>query len=176
MGPRRDWTLLAKVGRDDVGVAQHVRRRAVGDALTEIEHRDVICDLLHHRHVVVDDEDGQAVPLEALEQANPELATPDSPTQRVGSDLDARLPKIRHPVPMLSLSKAYSADDLRTWRVWADYDLGQTITSAFALGCVQKGRAVIATFQALLITLPAVQVVDGVRRHLQAIGRLGRTP
>ena len=54
--------------------------------------------------------------LDAIEKAHPELITPDSPTQRVGSDLDARLPKIRHPLPMLSLSKAYSADDLHNWR------------------------------------------------------------
>jgi DNA ligase (NAD+) len=54
--------------------------------------------------------------LDAIEKAHPELITPDSPTQRVGSDLDSRLPKIKHPVPMLSLAKAYSADDLRAWR------------------------------------------------------------
>ena len=54
--------------------------------------------------------------LDAIEKAHPELITADSPTQRVGSDLDTRLPKIKHPVPMLSLSKAYSADDLRAWR------------------------------------------------------------
>jgi hypothetical protein len=51
-------------------MAQHVRGRTVGDALAEIQHGDVVGDLLHHRHVVVDDEDGQAVPLETLEQAD----------------------------------------------------------------------------------------------------------
>ena len=51
-------------------MAQNIRGRAVGYALAEIEHRDVVGDLLHHRHVVVDDEDGQAVPLKSLEQAD----------------------------------------------------------------------------------------------------------
>jgi hypothetical protein len=67
-------------------------------------------------------------------------------------------------------------DDLRTSRVWADYDIGRTITAAIAQRCVQEGRAIIASFQALLTTLSPVQVADGVRRHLQAVGRLGKTP
>jgi len=54
--------------------------------------------------------------LDAIEKAQPDLITPDSPTQRVGSDLDTRLPKIKHPVPMLSLAKAYSPDDIRAWK------------------------------------------------------------
>ncbi len=41
--------------------------------------------------------------LQALEAAHPELATPDSPTRRVGGKpLDA-FPKVRHAVPMLSI-------------------------------------------------------------------------
>src|SRR5947209_19122517 len=54
--------------------------------------------------------------LDAIEKAHPELITPDSPTQRVGSDLDTRLPKITHPQPMLSLSKAYTPDEIRAWK------------------------------------------------------------
>jgi hypothetical protein len=70
MGPRQSRALLAQIGRDDVGVAQNFRRRAVGDAFAEIEHRDVIGDLLHHRHVVIDDKDRQPVSFEAREQTN----------------------------------------------------------------------------------------------------------
>src|SRR5215831_18663600 len=51
--------------------------------------------------------------LDAIEKAHPELITPDSPTQRVGSDLDTRLPKVTHPQPTLSLSKAYTEDEIR---------------------------------------------------------------
>lgn len=50
-----------------------------------------------------------------LEEAHPELRTPDSPTQRVGSDLSEDLPKIQHPAPILSLSNAFSEDDLKRW-------------------------------------------------------------
>src|SRR5205823_10072823 len=47
---------LPEIGGDDFGVAQHLRRRAVGDAAAEVEHRDVIGDLLDQMHVVIDDE------------------------------------------------------------------------------------------------------------------------
>jgi DNA ligase (NAD+) len=41
--------------------------------------------------------------LQALEQAHPDLLTPDSPTQRVGGAVRSDLPKVRHAVPMLSI-------------------------------------------------------------------------
>ncbi|MBN8635265.1 MAG: NAD-dependent DNA ligase LigA [Anaerolineae bacterium] len=53
--------------------------------------------------------------LVALEQAHPELITPDSPTQRSGSDISEDFPKVRHPAPILSLSNVYNADEVRAW-------------------------------------------------------------
>jgi DNA ligase (NAD+) len=50
-----------------------------------------------------------------LEQEHPELLTPDSPTQRAGNDLSEDFPKLRHPAPILSLSNAFSAEDLQAW-------------------------------------------------------------
>ncbi len=53
--------------------------------------------------------------LVALETAHPELITPDSPTQRAGSDLQGDFPKLTHPAPILSLSNCFTEDDLREW-------------------------------------------------------------
>ena len=53
--------------------------------------------------------------LEKLEQENPALITPDSPTQRVGSGLNADFIKVQHLVPMLSLENSYDAADLIDW-------------------------------------------------------------
>nr|WP_198588835.1 NAD-dependent DNA ligase LigA [Alloalcanivorax mobilis] len=51
--------------------------------------------------------------LQALEEKHPDLVSPDSPTQRVGDQpLDA-FQQVRHRVPMLSLSNAFSDDELR---------------------------------------------------------------
>lgn len=51
--------------------------------------------------------------LEKLEQLYPELITPDSPTQRVTSDLSSDFPPVTHLTPMLSLDNSYNGDDLR---------------------------------------------------------------
>ena len=50
--------------------------------------------------------------LERLEAENPDLITPDSPTQRVGSDLTKEFKPVEHKIPMLSLSNTYSEDEL----------------------------------------------------------------
>src|SRR5215469_18676445 len=49
--------------------------------------------------------------LEDLEAAHPELATPDSPTQRVGGQPIDRFQSVTHRIPMLSIGKAFSADE-----------------------------------------------------------------
>ena len=54
--------------------------------------------------------------LVALETAFPALVTPDSPTQRVGgAPAGGRFPEVRHGRPMLSLSNAFSHDELRAF-------------------------------------------------------------
>ena len=50
--------------------------------------------------------------LRDLEAAHPDLVTPDSPTQRVGSAPSSRFAKVRHSVPMLSLGNAFSEEDV----------------------------------------------------------------
>ncbi|HVO69360.1 MAG TPA: NAD-dependent DNA ligase LigA, partial [Aggregatilineaceae bacterium] len=67
--------------------------------------------------VITDGEyDALFAELKAIEAEHPDLVTPDSPTQRVGSDLQSDLPKVRHVVPILSLSNTYSADEVQSWR------------------------------------------------------------
>lgn len=51
--------------------------------------------------------------LQHLEDAHPELITPDSPTQRVGSDLSSAFPTVTHARPMLSLANTYSEEEAR---------------------------------------------------------------
>ena len=51
--------------------------------------------------------------LDELETAHPELVTPDSPTQRVGSAPSAKFAAVRHAIPMLSLGNAFSEAEVR---------------------------------------------------------------
>jgi len=51
--------------------------------------------------------------LRALEETNPDIVTPDSPTQRVGGMASSAFAPVRHDVPMLSLGNAFADDDMR---------------------------------------------------------------
>jgi DNA ligase (NAD+) len=53
--------------------------------------------------------------LVALEAAWPALVTPESPTQRVGGQLPGTFDEVRHRRMMLSLSNAFSHDELRAF-------------------------------------------------------------
>ena len=53
--------------------------------------------------------------LDALEAANPQLITPDSPTQRIGDEPLAGLKQIEHRVPMLSIDNTYSPAEVKEY-------------------------------------------------------------
>ena len=50
-----------------------------------------------------------------LEKEFPELITPESPTQRVGSETDKAFKQVKHSQPMLSLSNVFSINDLTSF-------------------------------------------------------------
>lgn len=50
-----------------------------------------------------------------IERAHPELRSDTSPTNRVGSDLTGDFPEVSHTIPVLSLDKAYSAQEVVSW-------------------------------------------------------------
>jgi len=97
-----------------------VTRKDSDKAAAEAERlRDEI-DRHNYRYHVLDDPeisdaeyDKLMRRLEALEQANPELATPDSPTQRVGAAPSERFRAVRHRTPMMSLGNAMDAEEMR---------------------------------------------------------------
>ena len=53
--------------------------------------------------------------LQELEARHPEMADPNSPTQRVGSDLNQEFQQVAHRYPMLSLANTYSEQDVADW-------------------------------------------------------------
>ena len=71
--------------------------------------------------------------LQALEARHPELYDPNSPTQRVGSDLSDGFVQVAHRYPMLSL--AYSEQDVRDWFESVSKGLGG---EAFEVCCEMK--------------------------------------
>ena len=53
--------------------------------------------------------------LQELEARHPELYDANSPSQRVGSDLQSEFHQVKHRYPMLSLANTYSEQDVRDW-------------------------------------------------------------
>ena len=87
----------------------------VGELRREIAEHD-------HRYYVLDDPtigddvyDALLSELRELESENPDLLTPDSPTQRVGGVALEKFEQVRHLEPMLSLANARGADEFRAW-------------------------------------------------------------
>ncbi len=66
--------------------------------------------------------------LKALEEANPELRSPDSPTQKVGGAASSSFAPVKHARPMLSLDNTYDEEDIRAWndRLMKNMPAGQT--------------------------------------------------
>ncbi|MCU1222614.1 MAG: ligase, NAD-dependent [Edaphobacter sp.] len=90
----------------------------------EQELQEMRDTLRHHEHLYyVEDSpeitdaqyDALMNKLKKLEEAHPELVTPDSPTQRVGGKPREGFVKTAHSRPMLSLDNAYNEEELRAW-------------------------------------------------------------
>jgi DNA ligase (NAD+) len=84
--------------------------------------------------------------LVALEAAFPQFITPESPTQRVGgAQTKSELPKVQHPVQMLSLGDVFSLDELNAWDARVTKDLGEQ--TAYNLELKIDGLAVALDYQ-----------------------------
>nr|WP_125776929.1 NAD-dependent DNA ligase LigA [Antribacter gilvus] len=68
--------------------------------------------------------DARMAELRALEAEHPALATPESPTQRVGGQVAAGFATVEHLERMLSLDNVFSVEELRAWDAKVARDLG----------------------------------------------------
>lgn len=68
-------------------------------------------------HPTISDQvfDGLMKELQELEQRNPDMADPNSPSQRVGSDINQNFTQVEHKYPMLSLANTYNENDVAEW-------------------------------------------------------------
>lgn len=120
----------------------------------------------HHNHLyyieakpVISDREFDTLlkELEDLEAAHPELQTPDSPTQRVGGAPIASFATITHRVPMQSIDKATSAQELRDFdgRVRKALNKGEAVRYVVELKI--DGVAVSLTYEAGALTVGATR-------------------
>jgi len=84
------------------------------DALREkLRHHEHLYYVLDAPEISDAEYDAMMRELKALEEAHPELLTPDSPTQRVGGKPREGFVKVKHSSPMLSLDNALDETELR---------------------------------------------------------------
>lgn len=93
--------------------------------MNEIERLQQLRQLLHeynHNYYVLNQPtvsdrefDELMHELQQLEAQHPELYDANSPTQRVGSDLQQGFTQVEHRYPMLSLANTYNEQDVREW-------------------------------------------------------------
>ncbi|HZT82031.1 MAG TPA: NAD-dependent DNA ligase LigA [Gemmataceae bacterium] len=94
--------------------------------------------------------------LRKLEAAHPELATPDSPTHRVGGQPIEGFRTVVHRVPMLSIDNTYNADDLKEFDKRVRKALGKEPVT-YVVELKIDGVAISLTYEDGLLTVGATR-------------------
>lgn len=122
----------------------------------------------NHRYYVLDDPvitdpeyDALMRELRTIEEQNPNLITPDSPSQRIGAEPLSAFESVQHPRPMLSLANAFSKEDMLAWRTRVS---GLLEEARYDMVCELKfdGLAVALTYENGLLVRGATRG-DGLR-------------
>jgi DNA ligase (NAD+) len=107
--PKSDLDLETRVDSLDVEDA----KRIIAALRAEIRHHDYLYHAEGRPEISDAAFDRMFWRLQELEEAFPELVTPDSPTQRVGAQPRKDLPTVAHAAPMLSLDSSQDPDQVR---------------------------------------------------------------
>jgi len=118
--------------------------------------------------------------LERLEQANPELISGDSPTQRVGAPPASGFAPVEHAVPMLSLANARTAEELISWEARLRNHLARRDVDPGRITFVTEpkidGLAISLTYEEGRLTVGATRgdgrVGEDVTRNIETIADL----
>jgi DNA ligase (NAD+) len=97
-------------------VASNDPAARAADLRQQIEHHNLRYHQLDDPEISDAEYDALTRELRAIEEAHPELVTPDSPTQKVGAAPDtSTFAPVPHRQPMMSLDNAFSFDELLAW-------------------------------------------------------------
>ena len=88
----------------------HAIEQQLTDLRTTLRHHEYLYHVMDAPEVPDAEYDRLMRELRALEEAHPELITPDSPTQRVGASPLTAFSQVRHEVPMLSLDNVFDEE------------------------------------------------------------------
>jgi len=141
----------------------------------------------NHRYYVLDDPavgddayDALLDELRAIEADNPELRSPDSPTQRVGAPPLDRFEQVEHREGMLSLANARNEEELRAWETRVRNHLKRLDISASEFSYTTEpkidGLAIALTYENGVLSRGATRgdgrIGEDVTRNLRTIGAI----
>jgi len=133
------------------------------DALNRVEELRAQIREHNHRYYVTNDTvisdaqfDQLLRELVALEEEHPELITPDSPTQRVGTTVGDLFAPVTHLRPMFSLDNAESHEKLAAWEARLERGLGGP-ASGYVCELKIDGLAVVLTYREGVLTTGATR-------------------
>ncbi len=155
-------------------------KQRAGELRQELDRHNRLYYVLDEPEVGDDVYDELLNELRALEADNPELRTPDSPTQRVGAPPLERFQQVQHVEQMLSLGNARNEEELRAWETrLANYLKRLDITaSEFSYTSEPKidGLAISLTYENGVLVRGATRgdgkVGEDVTQNLRTIGSI----
>src|SRR4029079_16467181 len=95
--------------------------------------------------------------LVAMETEHPDWVSPDSPTQKVGGHPIERFEKAEHRLPMLSLEKAYTKEDIAGWIASMERELGKSVEWSFTAEPKIDGDSLELVYEKGALTLAATR-------------------
>ncbi len=102
-----------------------VKRKSPGQVADPVVRAEALREQIRHHNRMYHELDAPEISdaeydelvreLKAIEEQEPELVTPDSPTQTVGSAISTAFAPVRHSVPMMSLDNVFELAELEAW-------------------------------------------------------------
>jgi DNA ligase (NAD+) len=126
------------------------------DATAAERHAELVreIDAHNYRYYVLDDPivtdadfDRLLRELRAIEEAHPELTTPDSPTMRVGGEARTSVAQVKHAVRMMSLDNSYTEEELLEFRRRVTDGLPEAETPRFCIEPKLDGASVEVVYE-----------------------------
>ena len=146
----------------------------------QLEHHNRQYYVLDDPEIGDDEYDALLNELREIEAENPDLLTPDSPTQRVGAPPLDRFEQVEHAEQMLSLANARNEEELRAWETRIRNHLKRLDISATEFSYTTEpkidGLAISLTYEDGILTRGATRgdgrIGEDVTRNLRTIGAI----
>src|SRR3954462_11468560 len=127
--------------------------KRIHELRAELDHHNHLYHVLAKPKISDRDYDRLMQELIDLEKANPEFFSPDSPTQRVGGDVQTELKPVKHAVPMMSIENTYNEDEVRAFDERVRKAIGEQPT--YVIEPKIDGASVSLRYEAGRLTLAA---------------------